>query len=67
MRVRIPEYAADYASDPYGEIVKITYQKPTGMARMMVNGGMLVVAHVKLEKSGKVISVLRDDCIAWPN
>ena len=65
IRVRIPAYSPLYQQgDQTGELVKTTRQKATGLGRMLTSNasGMLDIAHVRLDKSGKTISFLLDDC-----
>ena len=65
IRVQIPAYSDHWMKgDRYGELVKTTRQKATGIGRMLTSNasGMLDIAHVKLDKSGKTISFLLDDC-----
>ena len=64
-RVQIPAYTDHWMKgDRYGELVKTSQQKATGVGRMLLSNtsGMLDIAHVKLDKSGKTVSVLMDDC-----
>ncbi len=59
-RVQIPAYSDSWMrGDRYGEIVKVTRRKrrPTDAIDQMVE-----VAHVKLDKSGKVACVILADC-----
>jgi len=60
-RVQIPAYTDRWMmGDRYGEVVKVTKSKK----RAFVPGGYNVseIAHVKLDKSGKTVRVLLDDC-----
>jgi len=55
MRVQIPAYTDRWMrGDRYGEVIKITERKK--------DGGVIKIARVKLDKSGKTIPVLLDDC-----
>jgi hypothetical protein len=57
MRVQIPAYTDRWMmGDRYGEVVKVTKVK----ARP--GNGMTEVAHVLLDKSGKTVRVILDDC-----
>jgi hypothetical protein len=59
MRVQIPAYADRWMmGDRYGEVVKIT--KIPRKDRIVSGYGE--TAHVKLDKSGKTVRVLLDDC-----
>jgi hypothetical protein len=53
MRVQIPTYSDWWMKgDRFGEVIKITSKRPDN----------LEVAHVKLDKSGKIIRVIRAHC-----
>lgn len=53
MRVEIPAYTDRWMmGDRFGAWLKTTKRKPDGAS----------VAHVKLERSGKTVRVLLDDC-----
>ena len=57
MRVQIPAYSGDrwMRGDQYGEVIKITeHAHPDGWE--------YEIAHVKLDKSGKTVRVILDDC-----
>jgi hypothetical protein len=57
-RVQIPAYTDRWMmGDRYGEIVKTTMSKPGNGAKDYVP-----IAHVKLDKSGKTVKVILDDC-----
>ena len=57
-RVQIPAYTDHWMrGDRYGTIVKITYV-PTAN---VLHGGK-AIAHVKLDKSGKIAKFWSDDC-----
>ena len=57
MRVQIPAYTDRWMrGDRYGEVVNIV------KARVPINGERPEIAHVKLDKSGKIARVLLDDC-----
>jgi hypothetical protein len=67
-RVQIPAYTDRWMmGDRYGEIVKVVRSAPV---RAGVRAALLTarrhhpadVAHVKLDKSGKTIRVILDDC-----
>ena len=54
-RVQIPAYTDRWMmGDRYGEIVKVTKSKLIGAKHE--------IAHVKLDKSGKTMRVILDDC-----
>ena len=58
MRVQIPAYADHWMKgDRYGEIVKLVRCK----SKALGNEGR-EIAHVKLDKSGKVTTVWLDHC-----
>ena len=59
-RVRVPEYTGRWIEDDqYGEVVRVTKSKK----RMLPTGyNVQEYAHVKLDKSGKTVRVLLDDC-----
>ena len=57
MRVQIPAYTDRWMmGDRYGVIVKVTKSRTPG-----TRGDE--IAHVKLDKSGKTVRVILDDCI----
>jgi hypothetical protein len=61
MRVQIPCYTDRWMrGDRYGEIVKMT-KRSTGLTHGTRTP--VKIAHVKLDKSGKTIRVLLDDCV----
>lgn len=67
-RVQIPAYTDRWMmGDRFGEIVKVSRQRP----RHAVRAALLTrhphakgqeIAHVRLDKSGKTIRVILDDC-----
>ena len=58
MRVQIPVYTDRWwMGDRYGEVVKFTNSR-----KRDDHGELPVIAHVKLDKSGKVVRVMFDDC-----
>jgi len=60
MRVQIPAYTDRWMrGDRYGEVIKVTKSK-----RQAIGSPPAVneIAHVKLDKSGKVVRVRLDDC-----
>jgi len=62
MRVQIPAYTDRWMmGDRYGELVKVTKQ---WKHRENEPGKVSIfeVAHVKLDKSGKTVRVVLDDC-----
>lgn len=61
MRVQIPAYTDRWMmGDRYGEVVK-TQTKP--ISNGTSNGFKLITVYrVKLDKSGKTVSVIADDC-----
>lgn len=59
-RVQIPAYTDRWMmGDRYGEVVKVT-ERPKVKGSWF--SGVVEIAHVKLDKSGKTIKVLYDDC-----
>lgn len=63
-RVQIPPYTDRWMmGDQYGEIVKVSVAKGVH-ARLISKGreNSIKVAHVKLDKSGKTVRVIFDDC-----
>jgi hypothetical protein len=53
--------------DRFGEIVKISRMRPSGAVRASLLAGDRFnpnreIAHVKLDKSGKTVRVILDDC-----
>ena len=57
MRVQIPCYTERWMrGDRYGEVVKVV------KTSVPIEGTFRDVAHVKLDKSGKITRVLLDDC-----
>ena len=66
-RVQIPAYTDRWMmGDRYGDIVKVTKQRRNFPLRAAVSadnrGTYVEIAHVKLDKSGKTIRVVLDDC-----
>jgi hypothetical protein len=66
-RVQIPAYTDRWAmGDRFGEIVKVSKQRPVHAARSaLLTANRFVlrdVAHVRLDKSGKTVRVILDDC-----
>jgi hypothetical protein len=63
-RVQIPCYTDRWMmGDQYGEIVKITRgraKRGESKVAWLVNG--VEIAHVKLDKSGKTVRVILEDC-----
>jgi hypothetical protein len=58
MRVQIPAYTDRWMmGDRFGEVVKVTKRHKTLEMTDLVD-----IAHVKLDKSGKTVRVLLDDC-----
>jgi hypothetical protein len=58
-RVEIPAYTDRWMKgDRYGEILHVTER--------VVNGEPTHIAHVKLDKSGKTVRVVLDDCTVVP-
>jgi hypothetical protein len=61
MRVQIPVYTDRWMmGDRYGEIVKVTKYKPR--AKRGAEDPYKEIAHVKLDKSGKTMKFILDDC-----
>lgn len=57
-RVQIPAYTDRWMmGDRYGEIVKVTRGKVKDRW-----GDLPEIAHVKLDKSGKIVRVILNDC-----
>jgi len=65
-RVQIPAYTDRWMmGDRFGEIVKITHRKGEGKRiapNTVIAGPLVEIAHVKLDKSGKTIKVVLEDC-----
>ncbi len=58
MRVQIPAYTDRWMmGDRYGEVVKFTRSKVKNRW-----GDLDEIAHVKLDKSGKTVRVILNDC-----
>jgi hypothetical protein len=70
MRVQIPAYTDRWMmGDRYGEVVKTSRMRPAQAVRaaLLTSRPRGVyepreVAHVKLDKSGKTVRVILDDC-----
>jgi len=63
MRVQIPAYTDRWMmGDFYGEVVKITRTKARYLTSDKSAAGPIEVAHVKLDKSGKVMRFVLNDC-----
>jgi hypothetical protein len=68
MRVQIPAYTDRWMmGDRFGEVVKVTRHRPKNAVRAAILTGdrwppAREVAHVKLDKSGKVTRVIFADC-----
>jgi len=67
MRVQIPAYTDHWMrGDRFGEIVRTTAARPANSVRAALltknPHGKIVLAHVKLDKSGKTVAVILDDC-----
>ena len=66
MRVQIPAYTDRWMmGDRYGEVVKIAPARLSNEVRTKVLSSCRdakEIAHVKLDKSGKTVRVLLDDC-----
>jgi len=57
-RVQIPAYTDRWMmGDRFGEIVKVTKNRKSMAAKVGEE-----IAHVKLDKSGKTVKVILDDC-----
>jgi hypothetical protein len=64
-RVRIPAYTDRFMmGDAYGEIVKVTKRKEryVGVPSSRSRTDAYEIAHVKLDKSGKTMKFILDDC-----
>ena len=65
-RVQIPAYTDRWMmGDRFGDLVKVTKRKAGSVgvrAAIMAGHGATEIAHVKLDKSGKTIRVILDDC-----
>lgn len=58
MRVQIPAYTDRWMmGDRYGEVIKVVRKRAAALGEAGKE-----VAHVKLDKSGKVRTFLLDDC-----
>ena len=68
MRVQIPAYTDRWMmGDRYGEVVRISRSKPRHAVRAALltldkHNAEREIAHVKLDKSGKVTRVILADC-----
>jgi hypothetical protein len=69
MRVQIPAYTDRWMmGDRYGEVVRITRNKPANAVRAALltrerwPTAYREIAHVRLDKSGKVTRVILADC-----
>ena len=68
MRVQIPAYTDRWMmGDRFGELIKVTMQKRGAVdvrARLLTHDryGEIRVGHVRLDKSGRVVRVILDDC-----
>jgi hypothetical protein len=65
MRVQIPAYTDRWMmGDRYGEVIKVTVRKEryVGVPSQRVPVDNYEVAHVKLDKSGKMIRCVLSDC-----
>jgi len=68
MRVQIPAYTDRWMmGDRYGAVVRVSRRRPKHAVRaalLTANPWMRdrEIAHVKLDKSGKTIRVILDDC-----
>jgi hypothetical protein len=67
-RVQIPAYTDRWMmGDRYGEIVKITKSRKNFPPRALVSadqhGTYIEIAHVKLDKSNKVLRFILADCM----
>jgi hypothetical protein len=66
-RVQIPVYTDRWMmGDQYGTLVNVTKRRKNFSPRAPVHaddkGTYVQIAHVKLDKSGKTIKVIYDDC-----
>ena len=63
-RVQIPAYTDRWMmGDRFGEVVKVVWSKP-GVAAERGIKGPIEIAHVLLDKSGKTVRVVLNDCTA---
>ena len=65
MRVQIPAYTdAWMKGDRYGDVVKFSHKRASFNEARNTNRGrdLIEIAHVKLDKSGKTVRVILDDC-----
>lgn len=70
MRVQIPAYTDRWMmGDRFGDVVKISKMRPAQAVRAALLTSRphgvyepREIAHVKLDKSGKVVRVILDDC-----
>lgn len=64
MRVQIPVYTDRWMmGDRYGEVVKVTrLRRPVKPDPVMGGSEYSEIAHVKLDKSGKTVRFILDDC-----
>jgi hypothetical protein len=62
MRVQIPAYTDRWMmGDRFGEILKISMSRP-GVATERGIKEPVEIAHVRLDKSGKTVRVILNDC-----
>jgi len=65
-RVQIPAYTDRWMmGDRYGELVKTTRYGKVGTRARLLTGARsadIEIAHVKLDKSGKTVRVILNDC-----
>ena len=63
MRVQIPAYTDRWMmGDRYGDVVKVTKARKNRQVAGDTGYAQREVAHVKLDKSGKTVRFLLDDC-----
>ena len=61
-RVQIPAYTDRWMmGDRYGTLIKVTKSRPGAAAERGIKGP-IEIAHVELDKSGKTVRVVLDDC-----
>jgi hypothetical protein len=67
MRVQIPAYTDRWMmGDRYGEVVKTSRYGKVGTRARLLTGARSVdieIAHVRLDKSGKTVRVILNDCV----
>jgi len=67
MRVQIPAYTDRWMmGDRYGDVIKTSRYGKVGTRARLLTGARSVdieIAHVRLDKSGKTVRVILNDCV----